>query len=110
MDVEAVLKEKIAEIKASYLARSGHPLGEADLWFGENHWTVFLRVNKPRYESHCGNAKTFADIDRAAAEVIEELAARVTHTPTATEIAQKIGLSEDQLCEIVCASKHAEAA
>ena len=110
MDVEAVLNEKLADIRARYKGQTGHDLDEASLWFYGDRWVVFLRANGPRYDSHCDTAATFAEIDAVAAEVVKVLAERSHAKPTPAQIAQQMGLSEDELCQIVCAAKHAEAA
>lgn len=110
MELETALNEKLCAIRAMYRDRTGTDLQEASLWFYGDKWVVFLTAGKPRYENHSATAKTWAEIDKVAAEVVEVLAHRILRKPSAAEIAVQVGVSEDELCQIVCAARHTEAA
>lgn len=111
MDIEKVLGEKLDAIRARYRKLTGTDLHDASLWYyGDEGWTVFLTAAPPRLTSGCASRIAFADIDARGAEVVDELVRKITRKPTAAEIAAKTGLSEDELCEIVCAAKQQEAA
>lgn len=105
MNIEVVLSEKIAAIKARYREKTGREINDVSLWFYGDRWTIYMSTSAPRYESNSASYVAFNDIDSKAAEVVDELVEKVTRQPTAAEIAEKIGVSEAKLCEIVCAAK-----
>jgi hypothetical protein len=111
MDIEKVLGEKLDAIRSHYRDQTGFELHDASLWYyGADGWTIYLTSLRPRYESASASKIAFADIDAEAIKVADALAMKASRRLTPADIAEKTGLSEDELCRIVCAGKRDEAA